>query len=185
MRYNSLEELGLTRQEIEDNLMFASDKIGSTMTVALRPADGRKWFAVAPPDLSVIARARGADWLYTYLRTFYRDPKSVTGWNNAVFPHVGMPNVLWTLQGERLLETKTVEQGGETKVDYEWKQLAPGAFTEPQYDATVRDLVNFMVYMSEPAGLVRERIGVVVLLVLGILFVLTYLLKREYCKDVH
>ncbi len=185
MRYNRLEDLGLTRQEIEDNLMFASDKVGAEMTVALSPADGKKWFSVAPPDLSVIARARGADWLYTYLRTFYRDPKSATGWNNAVFPHVGMPHVLWALQGERALQTKTVKEGGETKVEYEWKQLTPGALTEPQYDTTVRDLVNYMVYMSEPAGLVRKRIGVVVLFVLGILFVLAYLLKREYWKDVH
>ena len=184
MRYNRLEELRLTPQEIEDNLMLASDKIGSTMKVAMSPKDGKKWFAVAPPDLSVIARARGADWLYTYLRTFYRDPKSATGWNNAVFPHVGMPHVLWTLQGERALETKTVKQEGESKVEYQWTQLTPGALTEPQYDATVRDLVNYLVYMSEPAELVRRRIGVVVLFVLGILFVLTYLLKREYWKDV-
>lgn len=185
MRYNRLEDLGLTREEIEDNLMFASDKVGAEMTVALSPEDGKKWFGVAPPDLSVIARARGADWLYTYLRTFYRDPKSATGWNNAVFPHVGMPHVLWALQGERALEAKTIKEDGETKVEYAWKQLTPGALTEPQYDTTVRDLVNYMVYMSEPAGLVRKRIGVVVLFVLGILFVLAYLLKREYWKDVH
>lgn len=185
MRYNRLEDLRLTPAQIKDNLMFASDKIGNTMTVAMRGADAKSWFGVAPPDLSVIARARGADWLYTYLRTFYRDPKSATGWNNALFPHAAMPHVLWTLQGERALETKSVTQDGESKVEYRWEQLTPGTMSEAQYDATVRDLVNYLTYMSEPAALVRKRVGVVVLFVLGILFVLAYLLKREYWKDVH
>ncbi|MGH8738219.1 MAG: cytochrome c1 [Burkholderiales bacterium] len=184
MRYNRLEDIGLTRQEIEDNLMFASDKIGNTMTVAMTPQDGKKWFSVPPPDLSVIARVRGADWLYTYLRTFYRDPKSTTGWNNAVFPKVAMPNPLWTLQGERALETTTTEHGGRESVEYTWHQLTPGSQDAVQYDTTVRDLVNYLVYIGEPEAVERERIGVVVLFVLGILFIFAYMLKKEYWKDV-
>ncbi|HTQ76819.1 MAG TPA: cytochrome c1, partial [Burkholderiales bacterium] len=106
MRYNRLVDLGLTESEIRNNLILTGDKIGGTMTVALRPADGKAFFGVAPPDLTLIGRSRGADWLYTYLRTFYRDPKAATGWNNAVFPRVAMPHVLWQLQGERSLEVK-------------------------------------------------------------------------------
>lgn len=185
MRYNRLEDLGLTRQEIEENLMFASDKIGDTMTVAMTQADGKKWFGVAPPDLSVIARYRGADWLYTYLRTFYRDPKATSGWNNAVFPNVAMPNALWTLQGERTLDVVNREMGGDTSVEYKWHQLSPGQQNQVEYDTTVRDLVNYLVYMSEPAAVERKRIGIVVLFVLGVLFIFAYLLKKEYWKDVH
>ena len=185
MRYNRLEELELTPQQIQDNLMFASDKIGTTMTVALSEAEGKKWFGVAPPDLSVIARYRGADWLYTYLRTFYRDPKTTTGWNNAVFPNVAMPHVLWTLQGQRALETGKSEGEGHEKVTYKWRQLTPGSESQVQYDATVRDLVNYLVYVSEPAAVERKRIGIVVLFVLGILFIFAFWMKKEFWKDVH
>src|SRR5690349_23904491 len=104
MRYNRLVDLGLTETQVKDNLMFASDKLGAPMTVAMRPGDAKEWFGVAPPDLSVVARSRGADWLYAYLRSFYRDAKTPTGWNNAVFPNVSMPHALWTLQGERRME---------------------------------------------------------------------------------
>ena len=185
MRYNRLEDLGLTPQEIQDNLMFASDKIGRTMTVAMTEAQGKQWFGVAPPDLSVIARYRGADWLYTYLRAFYRDPKTATGWNNAVFPNVAMPNVLWTLQGERGLDIVKSGEDGHGAVSYEWKQLTPGKESGVQYDATVRDLVNYLVYVSEPSAVERRRIGIVVLFALGILFIFAYWLKKEFWKDVH
>ena len=185
MRYNRLEDLGLTRQEIEDNLMFASDKIGETMTVAMTPEDGKKWFGVAPPDLSVIARYRGADWLYTYLRTFYRDPKTTSGWNNAVFPNVAMPDVLWTLQGQRALDMVKGERDGHETTEYKWRELAPGLQNQVQYDTTVRDLVNYLVYMGEPAAVESKRIGIVVLFVLGVLFIFAYLLKKAYWKDVH
>jgi len=185
MRYNRLEDLGLTPQEIQDNLMFASDKIGETMTVAMTEAEGKHWFGVAPPDLSVIARYRGADWLYTYLRTFYRDPKATTGWNNAVFPNVAMPNVLWTLQGQRALDVVKSDEGGDETVSYKWRQLSPGLESQVQYDATVRDLVNYLVYVSEPAAVESKRIGIAVLFVLGILFIFAYWLKKEYWKDVH
>jgi ubiquinol-cytochrome c reductase cytochrome c1 subunit len=174
MRYAGLTELGLTEQQIRDNLLFTADKVGETMKIALDPKAGKQWFGVAPPDLSVVARSRGADWLYTYLRTFYRDPKTVTGWNNAVFENVAMPHALWTLQGERAYDREKKQ----------WQELSKGAYSQVEYDMAVRDLVNFLVYVGEPAAQERKAIGVIVLFVLGILFVLTYALKQEYWKDV-
>ena len=184
MRYNRLTDIGLTTDQIRENLMFASDKVGDTMKVALTAQEGKKWFGVAPPDLTVIARARGADWLYTYLRTFYRDPKTVTGWNNAVFPNVAMPHVLWTLQGQRALDIVKGDEGGHETVEYKWRRLTPGLESQVEYDTTVRDLVNYLAYMGEPAAVERKRIGIVVLFALGILFIFAYLLKKEYWKDV-
>ena len=195
MRYNRLTDLGLTEAEIRDNLVFTDAKVGDTMKVALQAKDGKAMFGVAPPDLSVVARARGADWIYTYLRTFYRDPATPSGWNNAVFPTVAMPHVLWTLQGERAYgpapkeeskEAGKAEEGGhEGGQEMQWTQLTPGTQNEVQYDTTVRDLVNFLVYMGEPSAVNRKRLGVVVLFALGILFIFAYALKKEYWKDVH
>ena len=185
MRYNRLTDIGLSVSQIEDNLMFAADKVGDTMKVALPAKEGKKWFGVAPPDLTVVARARGADWLYTYLRTFYRDPKTLSGWNNAVFPNVAMPHVLWTLQGQRALDVTRSEEDGHETTEYKWRQLTPGLQNQVQYDTTVRDLVNYLVYMGEPAATERKRIGIVVLFALGILFIFAYLMKKEYWKDVH
>ena len=174
MRYTGLTELGLNEKQIRDNLMFTADKIGETMKIALDPKAAKQWFGVAPPDLSVVARSRGADWLYTYLRTFYRDPKTVSGWNNAVFENVAMPHALWTLQGERAYDHEKKQ----------WQELSKGSHSQVEYDMAVRDLVNFLVYVGEPAAQERKAIGVIVLFVLGILFVLTYALKQEYWKDV-
>jgi ubiquinol-cytochrome c reductase cytochrome c1 subunit len=184
MRYNRLADLGLTEAEIRDNLIFTDAKVGDTMKVALTAKDGKAMFGVAPPDLSVVARARGADWLYTYLRTFYRDPKTPTGWNNAVFPTVAMPDPLWALQGERSLEVVANEENL-AEPEYKWTQLSPGSQNMVQYDTTVRDLVNFLAYMGEPAAVSRKRIGIAVLFALGVLFIFAYLLKKEYWKDVH
>lgn len=184
MRYEGLEALDLSESEIKDNLMFTAEKVGEPIRIAFNPKDAKAWFGVAPPDLSVIARSRGADWLYTYLRTFYRDPKTVTGWNNAVFPNVGMPHALWTLQGQRALEIESPKEGEHGAVEYKWTQITPGTQSAAEYDATVRDLVNFLVYVSEPHGNSRRPIGIVVLFVLGIVFVFAYLLKKEYWKDV-
>ena len=175
MRYNRLADLGLTDAQIRDNLMFTAAKVGEPMKTALATKDGKDWFGVVPPDLSVIARSRSADWLYTYLRTFYRDPNAAGGWNNAVFENVAMPHALWTLQGERAYDGK----------ERKWTQLSKGSQTEAQFDATARDLVNFLVYLGEPSGQSRKRIGVAVLIVLGVVFVAAYALKREYWKDVH
>jgi ubiquinol-cytochrome c reductase cytochrome c1 subunit len=174
MRYSGLSELGLTEQQIRDNLLFTGDKVGEPMKGPLDPKVAKQWFGVAPPDLTVVARSRGADWLYTYLRTFYRDPKTASGWNNAVFENVGMPHALWTLQGER----------GYEREKRQWREISKGALSQIEYDTAVRDLVNFLAYVGEPAAADRKAIGIVVLFILGILFILTYLLKKEYWKDV-
>ena len=185
MRYNRLTDLGLTEAQIRDHLILTGDKVGDTMKVALSAKDSKEWFGAAPPDLTVIGRSRSADWLYTYLRAFYRDPKTATGWNNAVFPQVAMPHALWTLQGERALKVdETADKSGHVRREYTWSELSPGALSPLQYDAAVRDLVNFLVYMSEPNAAERKIIGIVVLFVLGLLFVLAYALKKEYWRDV-
>ena len=185
MRYNRLQHIGLTDQQIKDNLLFTGVKVGETMKVAMRTADAKAWFGVAPPDLSVIARSRGADWLYTYLRTFYRDPNTASGWNNAVLPNVAMPHVLWTLQGEQGLDMVTTDDDGHETTEYQWRTIRAGTQSKVDYDRTARDLVNFLVYVGEPAAEARKRIGIVVLFVLGILFVFAYWMKREFWKDVH
>jgi ubiquinol-cytochrome c reductase cytochrome c1 subunit len=183
MRYNRLEELGLSEQQIKDNLMFATDKVGDTMAVAMRRNDAKTWFGVPPPDLSVIARARGADWLYTYLRTFYRDEGRESGWNNLVFPNVGMPHVLYELQGQQVLKAQP-EPEGEPRAQTLVLEIA-GKLSPGDYDKLSADLVNYLVFMSEPARETRKRIGYAVLIFLGVLFVPVYMLKKEYWKDVH
>jgi ubiquinol-cytochrome c reductase cytochrome c1 subunit len=184
-RYNRLTDIGLTEDQIRDNLMFTADKVGETMRASFGTKEGKAWFGVAPPDLSLIARSRGPDWLYTYMRTFYRDPKSATGWNNLVFPNVGMPHALWQLQGERGLEmVQAKDLAGHVRTEYRWTQLSPGALATNDYDLAVRDLVNFLSYVAEPSAQNRKMIGIVVLFVLGILFIFAYLLKKAFWKDV-
>jgi ubiquinol-cytochrome c reductase cytochrome c1 subunit len=164
IRYSRLTELGLTPEQIAENLMFTADKIGSPMSVAIRHDEAKKWFGVTPPDLSLIARARasedgtGADWLYTYLRAFYQDDTRPTGWNNHVFANVGMPHILFELQ---------------TKL--------PAV----EYDKEVGDLVGFLVWMGEPQAGFRKKLGIGILLFLVVLFGISYALKKEYWKDVH
>ena len=174
LRYSKLTELGLTEAQIRDYLMFTADKVGEPIRTVMPRKESKSWFGVAPPDLSLAARSRSPDWLYTYLRTFYRDAKTATGWNNALFENVAMPHALWTLQGEHAYDRESGK----------WTQIAKGSQSPPEYDATVRDLVNFLVYVGEPAATRRKVIGIVVLYVLAILFVFTYLLKKEYWKDV-
>jgi ubiquinol-cytochrome c reductase cytochrome c1 subunit len=180
MRYNRLRDIGLTEQQIKDNLMFASDKVGELMTVGMRRAEAKQWFGAAPPDLTVIARARasefgsGSDWLYTYLRGFYRDDARPTGWNNTVFANVGMPHVLWELQGEQVMGA-----------DHKLTLAKPGLMNKAEYDAMVADLVGFLNYIGEPVQNFRKELGVIVLIALAILFVFSYALKREYWKDIH
>ncbi len=186
MRYNRLRDIGLSEKQIKENLLFAGEKVGDTMTVAMNAKEAAAWFGAQPPDLSVIARARGADWLYTYLRGFYRDSARPTGWNNIAFDKVGMPHVLYELQGEQSL--KVEEHAGADGVKSEKHELVlskPGKLSPQEYDATVADLVNYLVFMGEPARNVRTSLGWVVLLFLGLLFVLAVFLKKEFWKDVH
>jgi len=219
MRYNRLQDLGLTEQQIRDNLIFTGVKVGELMQVAMAREDAKTWFGAPPPDLSVVARSRssgagsGADWLYTYLRAFYRDDSRPTGWNNLVFENVGMPHVLWQLSGQhqlarqefedhnqasaallaaktvaRLDEATIVDKEGKNARRYVLRTLQPGsagALSPAQYDKTVADLVNYMAYMAEPVRTERKQIGIFVLLYLGLLLVLVWLLKNEYWKDVH
>ncbi|MBW8306096.1 MAG: cytochrome c1 [Thiobacillus sp.] len=182
MRYSRLQDLGLTEEQIKDNLMFAAEKPGETMKVSMVKTDGKAWFGATPPDLSVISRSRGADWLYTYLRSFYRDDSRATGWNNTVFDKVGMPHVLWNLQGEMAPVYKT--QGGHEVIE-RLELVKPGSVTLAQYDAMVGDLVNYLVWMGEPAQVQRKQLGVIVLLFLAVFFVVAYYLKKEFWKDIH
>ena len=175
MRYNRLLEIGLTEKQIKENLLFAGEKVGDTMKVAMNKKDAAKWLGAAPPDLSLEVRARGADWVYTYMRGFYRDASRPTGWNNTVFDKVGMPHVLYELQGEQELNHET----------HELKLVKPGRLSVEEYDALVGDLTNFMAYMAEPAKQQRNHLGWLVLLFLSVLLVLTYKLKKAYWKDIH
>ncbi len=188
MRYSRMgQDLGLSDEQVKDNLMFASEKIGETMTVAMPENEAKKWFGTKIPDLTVVARARGADWLYTYMRTFYLDDSRPWGVNNTTFKDVGMPHVLWELEGlkQPVFETYKDHDGNEAKRIVGYEMVQPGKMTEAEYDNAVRDLVNFMVYMGEPAKLSRYRIGVWVLLFLALLFVVSYAMKKEFWKDVH
>lgn len=218
MRYNRLKDLGLTETQIRDNLIFTGVKVGELMNVAMPRKDSKEWFGVAPPDLTVTARSRssgagtGADWIYSYLRSFYRDPSRPTGWNNLVYANVGMPHVLWQLSGQQqlhedvfesehaakaaLLATRGIAQleeahetkDGKTTERFVLKTLVagtPGALSQLDYDKAVIDLVNYMSYMAEPSRLERRQIGFYVLMVLGVLFVLIFALKKSYWKDLH
>jgi ubiquinol-cytochrome c reductase cytochrome c1 subunit len=162
--------------------MFAAEKPGETMKVGMTKADGAAWFGATPPDLSVIARARGADWLYTYLRGFYRDDTRATGWNNTVFDKVGMPHVLWSLQGEMV---PVYKKEGEHEVIERLELANPGSVTLAEYDTMVGDLVNYLVWMGEPAQLKRKQLGLIVLAFLAVFFVVAYYLKKEFWKDIH
>ncbi|HIE90902.1 MAG: cytochrome c1 [Methylophilaceae bacterium] len=175
MRYNRLVDIGLTEKEIKENLLFAGKKIGDTMTVAMNPKDAKKWFGVTPPDLTVETRARGVDWLYAYMRGFYKDESTSTGWNNIVFDKVAMPHVLYQLQGEQVLnhETQALEL------------VKPGKLNPEEYSAFVADLTNYMAFMAEPAKAERKSLGIWVLLFLGVLLVLAKKVKAAYWKDIN
>lgn len=194
MRYNRLRDIGLTEQQIKDNLAFATDKIGDTMQAAIDPKQAKEWFGATPPDLTVIARSRasasgsGADYLYTYLRTYYRDDTKATGWNNLAFPNVGMPHALWELQGQRAAKFEEHKDPHDpskvTHVFAGYEQLTPGTLTPQQYDNAVADLVAFLQWMGEPVQKERVRLGVWVLLFLGLFAVIAWRLNAAYWKDV-
>lgn len=182
MRYNRLTDIGLGKEQIKKVLELPEDiKLGSTMQAAMDNNSAKLAFGAAPPDLSVIARARGQDWLYTYMRSFYADPKRSSGANNTVFRDVGMPNVLAGLQGVQELHVEN-HDGHETR---KLVLVSPGSMTAAEFDTAIADLTGFMVFMGEPARLVRYKLGVIVLIFLSILFVLVYALKKEIWKDIH
>lgn len=184
-RYNRMaEDIGLTEAQVSSNLMFASDKVGETMTIAMTTEDAKIYFGTKVPDLSVIARARGADWLYTYLRTFHTDDSRPFGVNNTTFKDVGMPHVLWELEGtKKLVNADEIQAHPGTAPKFE--TVTEGKMSAAEYDNAMRDLTAFMVYMGEPARLVRYELGVYVLLFLVLLFLVAYPMKKEFWKDIH
>jgi ubiquinol-cytochrome c reductase cytochrome c1 subunit len=186
MRYNRMgDDLGLTEAQVTENLMFTTDKVGNTMDVAFKSEDAQTWFGVIPPDLSVIARARGEDWLYTYLMTFYKDESRPFGVNNLMFPAVGMPHVFESLQGIQRL--KPLAEGAHPPSNplRALEIETPGSRSSGQFSKDMRDLVAFLVYMGEPAKLERYDLGMKVILFLLIFLWAARALKKEYWKDVH
>ena len=181
MRYNRHRDIGYTNEEILSKLVFTGQKVGDLMQSAMRKKEGEEWFGVVPPDLSVIARARGADWLYTYLRAFYRDDATSTGWNNLVFDRVAMPHVLYQLQGEQRLVVKSSDKGEQKSLKLE----KPGQLSATEYDKFVGDLVNYLVYLGEPHANARKQLGIEVMIFLLGMLVLSYALKKEYWRDIH
>ena len=187
VRYNRMAaDIGLTEQQLIDNLMFTGERPHDTMRIGMNPDDARRWFGVVPPDLSLIARSRGVDYLYTFLRSFYADPAKATGVNNLVLPGTAMPHVLWELQGvqEAVWEGHVDAQGNAQKHFKEFQLATPGKMTPEQYDSFVRDTVTFLEYIAEPAQLQRKALGFPVIAFLIFFTLVAYLLKKEYWKDV-
>jgi len=188
MRYNRMaQDLGIDEVALRQNLIFGGAKPGDLMTNAMRPEDGEKWFGTAIPDLTLVTRWRGPDWVYSYLKGFYEDPSRPYGVNNLYFPEVGMPHVLSGLQGrqEAEYEEKVGEDGEVVKHITGVKLVEAGSLPPEQYDTMVHNLTNFLTYAGEPIKLERQKLGVYVLIFLGVFFILAYALKREYWKDVH
>jgi ubiquinol-cytochrome c reductase cytochrome c1 subunit len=205
MRYNRLVDIGLTEAQIRDNLILGDARIGDTMTNAMPEAAAAAWFGAPPPDLTLVSRVRGNDWLYNYLLGFYRDEKSATGWNNLVFHNVSMPHVLWQLQGtkkevetlypdhEKALAAAIAVKGLAALAPVaggKWavRTVAPvteGSLTQVEYEAWAADLVNYLDFMAAPHRNLSIRLGIIVLLFLGVLFTLVYALKRNYWKELH
>lgn len=194
VRYNRLRDIGLSDDQIRANLLFTSEKVGDLMKVSLAEKDAKAWFGAVPPDLSVIVRAKasgqgsGADYVYTYLRTYYKDPSRATGWNNLVYPNVAMPHVLWDLQGVRkakFIEEKDPHDESKTVHKFEgFEQIKPGKLSSQAYDTQIADLVGFMAWMSEPVKNKRQQLGVWVLLFMSILVFLTWRLNASFWKEV-
>lgn len=195
MRFNRLRDIGLTEQQIKDNLLFTTDKVGETMKASIDPKQAKEWFGANPPDLTVIARSRadgskgsGADYLYTYMRNFYRDDTKATGWNNLAFPSVAMPHVLWELQGQRVAKFEDApdphDPSKKLHVFAGYEQVTPGTMTERQYDEAVGDLVAYLQWMGEPAQSQRFQLGVIVLIFLSFLTLFAWRLNASYWKDV-
>jgi ubiquinol-cytochrome c reductase cytochrome c1 subunit len=193
MRYNRLRDIGLSEDQIKTNLLFTESKVGDQMKTSLDPRQAKDWFGAVPPDLTLIARSRsaagkgsGADYVYTMLRTYYRDDTKTTGWNNAAFPNIGMPHVLWELQGSQRAVFEDVKDphGGTSHVFKAMEQVSPGKMSTREYDAAVADLVAYLAWMAEPMQKDRVRLGVWVLLFLSVFFIIAWRLNAVYWKDV-
>ena len=187
VRYNRMAaDIGITEQQLIDNLMFTADSPQQTMRIGIHAEDAKRWFGVVPPDLSLMARARGADYIYTFLHSFYADPAKASGWNNTVLPGTAMPHVLWELQGiQEAVWAGEPNAAGDVRHEFkEFKIATPGKMTAEEYDAFVRDTVNFLVYIGEPAQLQRHALGVPVIAFLIFFTLIAYALKKEYWKDV-
>jgi len=195
MRYNRLRDIGLTEQQIKDNLIFTGAKVGDVMKVALDPKEAKEWFGGVPPDLTLIARSRsdvnkgsGADYIYTYLRSYYRDESKATGWNNIAFPNVGMPHVLWELQGQQravFAEEKDAHDPAKTTQVFKgFEPLTPGTLSQADYNNAVADLVAYLQWMGEPVQSSRVRLGVWVLLFLAVFTVIAWRLNAAFWKDI-
>jgi ubiquinol-cytochrome c reductase cytochrome c1 subunit len=193
MRYNRMHDIGLTDEQIKANLLFTTDKVGEVMKATIDPKQAKEWFGAAPPDLSVITRSRsaagqgsGADYLYTLLRSYYRDDGRPTGWNNLAFPNIGMPHPLWQLQGERVpVFEKKEEHGHEVELfTGRWDTAKPGTLSAREYDTAVADLVAFLQWVGEPAQKTRVQVGVWVLLFLFVFTVIAWRLNAAFWKDI-
>jgi ubiquinol-cytochrome c reductase cytochrome c1 subunit len=186
MRFNRMgKDLGITDAVLQENFIFGDEKVGDTMTVAMDEDVALTFWGVAPPDLSVIARAKGPDYLYSYFKSFYIDESRPFGVNNLVFANASMPHVLWDLQGLQVLETHSIEEGEKHSLTFDdLKLVTPGSQSPEEYDQTVKDLVNFLVYMGEPVSLNRKKIGYWVMLYLIIFAGLAFALKKEYWRDI-
>lgn len=195
MRYNRMRDIGLTEEQIKKNLMFATDKVGDVMTVALTAKDAKAWLGAAPPDLTLIARSRsavgqgsGADYLYTLFRTYYRDDTKATGWNNLAYPNVAMPHILWQWQGQRSAKFEDVPDPHDaTKTLHQFagfEQITPGTQSQLEYDESVSDLVAYLRWVAEPAQATRTRLGVWVLLFLSVFIVIAWRLNASFWKDI-
>jgi len=195
MRYNRLRDIGLTEEQIKANLLFTDAKVGDVMKGGLNAKDAKDWFGVVPPDLTLIARSRsdaakgsGADYVYTYLRTFYRDDTKPTGWNNLVYPNSAMPHVLWELQGQQraiYADEKDPHDAAKTvHVLKGFEQIQPGKMSQAEYNLAMADLVAFLQWMGEPNQNSRMRLGVWVLMFLGVFTVIAWRLNASFWKDV-
>jgi ubiquinol-cytochrome c reductase cytochrome c1 subunit len=186
VRYNQLaRDLGISEDQVVNNLMFAASKPTETMSIAMRPADAQRWFGLVPPDLTLITRAKGVDYVYNFLRAFYLEPGRPNGVNNIMLPGASMPHVLWELQGTRKAVFETEEHGGAEQVVFrKFEQVTPGTMTPAEFDGFVRDTVNFLDYIGEPVKQKRQSLGILVLVFLGIFGLLAYLLKQEIWRDV-
>ena len=185
MRYSRIaEDLQLSEAQVMQNLNFTGANFGERIPSSMNAADGKAWFGAAPPDLSLMARAKGVDYIYNYLKSFYLDPSRPIGWNNSVFPNASMPNALWEMQGLQTAKFKHVE-GGDA-LEFEGFELhQAGALKPAEFDEVARDVANFLQYAAEPAALQRKSMGIWVILFLSVFTLLAYFLKQEYWKDVH